>query len=235
MGARRGIVALDRPNWSEAERLVVALGSAVDFYKVGLELFVADGPGVVRELKGRGKRVFLDLKLHDIPTTVFGAARAAARLEADLLTVHAAGGADMVRAACEGVATAGGGRTCVLGVTVLTSLSAANLPRAFRRDVPLAQVVTDLAGEAVEAGAGGVVCAGAEIAAVRGRVGDVPWLVVPGTRPAGAEAQDQARVVTPGDALEAGASWLVVGRSVTASADPRAAWEAFWAGAEARA
>jgi orotidine-5'-phosphate decarboxylase len=229
--AHPGIVALDRPAWPEADRLVAALGEDVEFYKVGLELFAADGPGVVRELAGRGKRVFLDLKLHDIPNTVAGAARAAGRLGAELLTVHAAGGADMVRAAVEASREASAGRTRVLAVTVLTSLAAEHLPASFRRDLPLGDLVTALAAEALVAGADGLVCSGEEVGALRVRFGDDPLLVVPGTRPPGAGVQDQARVVTPHDALAAGASWLVVGRAVTTAADPRAAWAEFWAGA----
>jgi len=229
--AHPGIVALDRPSWPDADRLVGALGEEVGFYKVGLELFAADGPGVVRELAGRGKRVFLDLKLHDIPNTVAGAARAAGRLGADLLTVHAAGGPEMIRAAVDAAREASAGRTRVLAVTVLTSQSADHLPASFRRDLPLGDLVTALAAEALVAGADGLVCSGEEVAALRVRFGAEPLLVVPGTRPPGADVQDQARVVTPRDALAAGASWLVVGRAVTAAAHPRAAWAAFWAGA----
>ena len=124
-----GIVALDRSAWHEADRLVTALGDDVDFYKVGLELFTAEGPAVVRELSGRGKRLFLDLKLHDIPNTVAGAARAAGRLGVELLTVHASGGSAMVKAAVDAAREASGGRTRILAVTVLTS----HPPSACRR------------------------------------------------------------------------------------------------------
>ena len=227
---RPGIVALDRPSWPEALRLVEGLGARAGFYKVGLELFTAEGPGTVRELKGRGKRVFLDLKLHDIPTTVAGAAKAAARLGADLLTGHAAGGAAMVRAAAEAAAEGSAGKTRVLAVTVLTSLSAESLPASFRRDRALDDVVLALAEESVTNGAGGLVCSGAEVGALRLRLGTAPLLVVPGTRPPGADTQAQARVVTPRAALDAGADWLVVGRAVTAAGDPAAAWDAFWDG-----
>ena len=227
---RPGIVALDRPSWPEALRLVDGLGPRAGFYKVGLELFTAEGPGTVRELTGRGKRVFLDLKLHDIPNTVAGAARAAARLGVDLLTVHAAGGTAMVRAAADAALEESGGRTRVLAVTVLTSLSAANLPASFRRDRGLDDVVISLAEESVANGAGGLVCSGAEVGALRTRLGTAPLLVVPGTRPPGADAQDQARVVTPRAALDAGADWLVVGRAVTGAADPVVAWDTFWDG-----
>jgi orotidine-5'-phosphate decarboxylase len=227
-GLPPGIVALDRPSWPDADRLVTALGEDVTFYKVGLELFTSEGPGVVRELVGRGKRVFLDLKLHDIPNTVSGAARAAGRLGATLLTVHAAGGAAMVRAAVEAAAEASSGRTRVLAVTVLTSLADGRLPASFPADRPVASLVEALAAEALTAGAPGLVCAGAEVGGLRRRFGESPLLVVPGTRPKGASAQDQARVVTPGAALEAGANWLVVGRTVTEAPDPLAAWRSFW-------
>jgi len=223
-----GILALDTPGWATAERLVVALGDEVTFYKVGLELFSGEGPGVVRELRGRGKRVFLDLKLHDIPNTVAGAARAAGRFGAELLTVHAAGGAAMVRAAVSAARESSGGRTKVLAVTVLTSLAEGHLPASFPPDRPLEDLVSLLAEEALAAGADGLVCSGAEVATLRQRFGAAPLLVVPGTRPHGAQAQDQARVVTPQAALDAGASWLVVGRAVTAAADPREAWRSFW-------
>jgi len=228
-----GIVALDRPAWSEADRLAGALGDAVDFYKVGLELFAAEGPAAVRELSGRGKRIFLDLKLHDIPNTVAGAARSAGRLGVDLLTVHASGGAAMVQAAVAAAREASGGKTRILAVTVLTSHAADRLPANYRRDVPLSGIVSALAEDALAAGADGLVCSGEEVAALRGRFGAGPLLVVPGTRPPGADTQDQARVVTPRAALEAGASWLVVGRAVTAAAEPRAAWDEFWRGARA--
>ena len=225
-----GIVALDRPGFGEADRLITALGEAVSFYKVGLELFTAEGPAVVRELAGRGKRIFLDLKLHDIPNTVAGAARAAGRHGVDLLTVHAAGGAAMVRAAADAAGEASGGRTRVLAVTVLTSLAADRLPASFRRDLGLSELVLALADEALGAGASGLVCSGQEVGALRRHVGREPLLVVPGTRPPGADAQDQARVVAPRAALADGADWLVVGRAVTEAADPRAGWIAFWDG-----
>ena len=226
-----GIVALDRGAWHEADRLVGALGDDVDFYKVGLELFVAEGPAVVRELQGRGKRLFLDVKLHDIPNTVAGAARAAGRLGVELLTVHASGGAAMVKVAVDAAREASGGRTRILAVTVLTSHSPNHLPANYRRDVPLGDLVATLADDALAAGADGLVCSGEEVAALRLRFGAGPLLVVPGTRPPGTGAQDQARGVTPRAALAAGASWLVVGRAVTAAADPRAAWADFWQGA----
>ena len=221
--SRPGILALDMPGWAAADRMVQALGDDVSFYKVGLELFAGEGPGVVRELAGRGKRVFLDLKLHDIPNTVAGATRSASRLGAEFLTVHAAGGQAMVRAA-----VGAAGATRILAVTVLTSLAEGALPASFPPDARIDDLVVRLADDALAAGAHGLVCSGAEVHALRERFGPTPILVVPGTRPHGAGHGDQARVVTPRTALDAGASWLVVGRAVTGAADPRGAWRAFW-------
>jgi orotidine-5'-phosphate decarboxylase len=225
----RGVVALDRPAWAEAERLVGALGDAAGFYKVGLELFTVCGPSAVTALRDRGKRVFLDLKLHDIPNTVAGAARAGARLGASLLTVHAGGGAAMVRAAVDAAAAANAD-TRVIAVTALTSLDPGALPAHFRADRPLAEIVLELTAEALSAGAAGVVLSGAEVLAVKARFGSRCLCVVPGVRAAGAAAHDQARVVTPARALEDGADYLVVGRAVTEAVDPLAAWRALWVG-----
>jgi orotidine-5'-phosphate decarboxylase len=227
--AARGIVALDVPGVAEAGRFVDALGEAVGFYKIGLELFTAAGPPAVADLAGRGKRVFLDLKLHDIPSTVAGAARAASRLGATLLTVHAGGGGDMVRAAAQAVDA----RTRVIAVTALTSLDPARLPPHFRRDWPLEEIVLALAEEALTAGAAGIVCAGTEVEKVKRRFGPACACVVPGIRPRGGAKHDQARAVTPAEALRAGADYLVIGRAVTAAADPLAAWHALWTGEDA--
>ena len=225
----RGIVALDRPEWHEAERLVDALGDAVDFYKVGLELFVAAGPEPVAALRARGKHVFLDLKLHDIPNTVAGAARAAAGHGASLLTVHAGGGAAMVRAAVDAAASVNR-ETRVIAVTALTSLDADALPAHFRTDRPLADIVLALTEEVLGAGAAGVVLSGAEVAAVKARFGGRCLCVVPGVRKAGGAAHDQARVVTPEQALRDGADHLVIGRAVSEAAEPLAAWRDLWTG-----
>ena len=216
------IVALDVPTAADAAALVDRLGPACGFYKVGLELFTAAGPAVVEALRARDLDVFLDLKLHDIPNTVAGAARSAARLGVRLLTVHASGGGAMVRAAVEGFgATDGGG---VLAVTVLTSLDGPAVGAAWGRgavDVP-AEVLR-LSALAAESGAHGVVCAGSEAGAVRTRHGDAFATLVPGVRLAGDGAGDQRRVVTPAQAAQAGARYVVLGRTVTAAADPAAA------------
>ncbi|GJG88370.1 orotidine 5'-phosphate decarboxylase [Gemmatimonadetes bacterium T265] len=222
------IVALDRPTLADALTLVDAAGDACRFYKVGLELFTAAGPAAVDAVRARGADVFLDLKLHDIPATVRGAARRAAGLGARLLTVHASGGTAMVRAAVEGAREGGGdgGAPCdILAVTVLTSLDAPSLAAAWGRpDVQPEAEVLRLARLAGEAGAHGVVCSGAEVAAVRATSPALATLV-PGLRMPGDSADDQARVVTPAAAAAAGARYLVLGRAVTAARDPRAALE----------
>ncbi|HET7827139.1 MAG TPA: orotidine-5'-phosphate decarboxylase, partial [Anaeromyxobacter sp.] len=187
--------ALDFPTWREAEPFARAVAPAVGVLKVGLELFAAEGPSAVGAAAALGRPVFLDLKLHDIPNTVAGAARSAARSGASLLTVHASGGAEMVRAAVRG---AGSGVT-VLAVTVLTSLDGPALDAVGLAGPPEAAVVR-LARLAVDAGAGGLVCSPHEVAAVRAAVGGGPLLVVPGVRPAGAARGDQARVATPAEA-----------------------------------
>jgi orotidine-5'-phosphate decarboxylase len=217
--------ALDFGSWSEAEPFARAVAPAVGMLKVGLELFAAEGPAAVRAAAALARPVFLDLKLHDIPNTVEGAARSAAAAGASLLTVHASGGRRMVEAAVAGA----GGRLRVLGVTVLTSLGEEDLWR-IGLEGPARSAAVRLARLAVEAGAGGVVCSPLEVAAVRAAVGPGPLLVVPGIRPAGAAAGDQARVATPAEAVRAGADVLVLGRPLREAADPAAAARAIAAG-----
>jgi orotidine-5'-phosphate decarboxylase len=214
------IVALDVPELSQAVDLVERLGSACSFYKVGGQLFTAAGPRMVEELRRRGCDVFLDLKFHDIPNTVSGAVRSAAALDVRLVTVHASGGEAMLRAAVD--AAGDQGRCGVLAVTVLTSLSAAEVEAAWGRSAGLAirDEVLRLADVAYRVGAHGVVCGGGEARAVRERFGDQLKVLVPGVRAAGAATQDQARVVTAREAAEAGATYIVIGRAVTADADP---------------
>jgi orotidine-5'-phosphate decarboxylase len=209
--------ALDFPTWAAAEPFARVVAPEVGLLKVGLELFLAEGPRVVRDAAALGRPVFLDLKLHDIPNTVEGAARSAAASGAALLTVHAAGGTDMVRAAVRG-----GKGLRVLAVTVLTSLDAAALARVGLAGPPEDAVVR-LARLAVEAGAHGIVCSPLEVAAVRAALGNGPLLVVPGVRPPGAALGDQARVATPKEAVRAGADVLVLGRPLREAPDPAAA------------
>ena len=219
----RLIVALDYADARSALALADALGSACDFYKVGSELFTAAGPELVRKLIGRGSDVFLDLKFHDIPRTMSGAARSAAALGVRLLTVHASAGREGIRAAVDG---AGEGKRCgVLAVSVLTSMDGATVGSVWgRSQIVVRDEVLRLADLAAESGAHGLVCAGTEAAAVHARHGALR-LLVPGIRPTGAATHDQSRVVTPREAVEAGADYLVVGRAVTEAGDPVAAFE----------
>jgi orotidine-5'-phosphate decarboxylase len=216
----RAIVALDVPDSGAAAELLERLGDDADFVKVGSELFTAAGPELVMRMRAERRDVFLDLKWHDIPTTVRNAARSASKLDVRLVTVHASGGRAMLDAAVEGA-----GASCgVLAVTVLTSMDAASLGQAWGK--PVAKVedeVLRLAELAREAGAHGIVCSGAEAAAVRAVYGNTLRLLIPGIRLPGGDAHDQARVVTPAVAMAAGASYLVLGRAVTAAPVPREA------------
>ena len=216
----RAIVALDVPTLRAAQQTVDLLGDDCDFYKIGLELFTAEGPAAVRWVREQGRRVFLDLKLHDIPSTVRGAASRAADLGASLLTVHGIGGPAMLDAA-----VAGAGACGVLAVTVLTSLDDVALSAAHGRSAIVANEVMRIADLAALAGTHGVVCSGAEAARVHARQPKLRTLV-PGVRLRGDSAGDQARVVTPGEAARAGASYVVLGRTVTAAKDPAAALRA---------
>ena len=221
------IVALDVPSLARARGLVATLGTACTWYKVGLQLFTAEGPAVVSWLREQGKLAFLDLKLHDIPNTVRGAAQSAARHGASLLTVHASGGAGMLAAAVEGAGAQDGSGCGVLGVTVLTSLTGEQLGEGWGRPVAsVADEVLRLSAIARGAGCHGVVCGGMEAARVDKVHAGALRVLVPGVRVSGAPAQDQARVVTPSEAALAGASYVVLGRLVTAAADPAAAFAA---------
>jgi orotidine-5'-phosphate decarboxylase len=211
-------VALDAPNLEIASRWAGLVTPHVSTVKIGLELYLRYGPEVVASIRGAsGVQIFLDLKLHDIPATVASAVRAVARLRPQLITVHAAGGPAMIRAAVE--AAPG---TPIAAVTALTSLSGEDLDRI---GVPggVADWVLRLASLAVEAGASGLVCSPREVAAVRNEVGPGITLITPGVRPAGIDRHDQARVATPEEALSAGADLLVIGRAITGAPDPGAA------------
>ena len=211
------IVALDFPRADLALAMVDRLGDACKFYKVGGELFTAAGPQVVQALRALGKDVFLDLKLHDIPNTVKGAARSAAGIGAKLLTVHATGGREMLEAAVEGA----GDKCGVLGVTILTSIDAAMLRTAWgRKSLEVYGEVLRLAGECADAGAHGVVCSGLEAQKIGAKYGDKLKLLVPGIRPAGGKMDDQKRTVTAAEAASAGANYIVLGRMITEAKDP---------------
>ena len=211
-------VALDAPDLETAARWAQAVTPHVAVVKIGLELFCRTGPSIVETVRGgSGVELFLDLKLHDIPNTVAGAARGVARLKPRYLTVHASGGADMVRAAVDAAP-----EVTIAAVTVLTSLDDAVL-RAVGLAGPPLDAVRRLALLAVGAGAGALVCSPMEVAAVRAEVGPGIVLITPGVRPVGAGMQDQARVATPQQALDHGADLLVIGRPITGAADPGAA------------
>jgi orotidine-5'-phosphate decarboxylase len=221
---QRLIVALDFPSATESLGFLERLDSRAEWVKVGLELYLAAGPGIVETLTRRGLNVFLDLKLHDIPNTVAGAVRSASSAGAALLTVHASGGPAMLGAAAE-AARATPGAPRLLAVTVLTSMDEGQL-RAVGVTSSATEQVMRLAGVAIGAGISGLVCSPEEVSALRVEHGATPVLVTPGIRPAGAAVGDQSRVATPGAALAAGASMLVVGRPITQASDPAKAFDA---------
>ena len=210
-------VAIDTPDLDRAVQIAEAVQRHVGGIKLGLEFFSAHGPAGIAELSANGVPVFLDVKLHDIPNTVAKAVAALAPLAPAVLTVHAAGGREMLAAA----KAAAPARTKVVAVTVLTSLDASDLAAAGVSGTP-AEQVRRLAALARDAGVDGIVCSGAEVAAARNEWPD-GFFVVPGIRPAGTDVGDQKRVVTPRQALDDGASLLVVGRPITGAADPREA------------
>lgn len=217
----RIIVALDYPEAAPALALAGRLNPALCKLKVGKELFVAAGPKLVQALVAQGYEVFLDLKFHDIPTTVAQACKAAARLGVWMLNVHASGGLAMLRAAREAIETVNP-RPRLVAVTVLTSLARPDLA-AIGLDLPPEAQVTRLAHLAHEAGLDGVVCSAMEAERLRREMGPAFLLVTPGIRPAGSQGDDQQRVLTPIQALRAGADYLVVGRPITRAPDPVAA------------
>jgi len=211
-------VALDAPDLETAARWAGLVTPHVSTVKVGLELYLRYGPDVIASVRGAsGVRVFLDLKLHDIPNTVSGAAKAVGRLRPAILTVHASGGPAMIRAAVDAAP-----HTQIAAVTVLTSLAETDLGRIGLAG-PAGDAVRRLAAMSVESGATALVCSPHEVAAVRAEVGPDITLITPGVRPTGADSQDQARVATPERALADGADLLVIGRPITASPDPGAA------------
>ena len=211
-------VALDTPSLDRASALARSLKPFVGGVKVGLEFYGANGPAGVRTIVSSGAPVFLDLKLHDIPNTVAGAMKALAPIGAAIINVHASGGAAMMRAAAE-AAGAGERRAKIIAVTVLTSLEDRDLPQIGVTDTALNQAVR-LANLAKDSGLDGVVCSPHEIAAVRAACGPEFLIVTPGVRPAGGDLGDQKRVMTPRQAVEAGADILVIGRPITAAPDP---------------
>lgn len=228
MTDERLIAALDVPTRDDAERLVERLGTSVSYYKVGMELFYALGGDIVTWLKGREKKVFLDLKLHDIPNTVGNGLCSLLRLRPDILNVHTAGGLRMMQTAREALHRAADemGVPCprLIGVTVLTSMDAQDWT-GLGHTGTIADAVLRRAKLAQEAGLDGVVASPAETAEIRRACGDDFLIVTPGIRPAGVSHDDQRRVMTPAGAMRAGASQIVVGRAIYAAENPRAAAE----------
>jgi orotidine-5'-phosphate decarboxylase len=215
----RLIVALDVSTAAEARQIVAAVGDSAFTYKVGMQLYTAVGPDVVRDLISSGRRVFLDLKYHDIPNTVAGAVKEATELGVSMLTVHGSGGGRMLRAAVE--AASHHPATMVLAVTVLTSMGEEDLSKFGIRG-SVADQVMRIAALALANGCRGVVASAHEASALRTEFGDDFAIVTPGVRPAGSGHGDQVRVVTPSEAMASGASHIVVGRPITEAADPAA-------------
>jgi orotidine-5'-phosphate decarboxylase len=209
------IVALDVPRKEAALGLVRQLVGQISFFKIGLQLYIAEGPEIVRAVLGTGAKVFLDLKLHDIPNTVTKAVEAAGRLGVQMLTIHLSGGLEMIRAAGE----ARGNNMSILGVTVLTSATEETLREIGIPD-KIDNHVLRLAKLGVSAGIGGLVASPREAKMLRAEFGDEIKIVTPGVRPSWAEAVDQKRVMTPRQALEAGADYLVIGRPITTHPNP---------------
>jgi orotidine-5'-phosphate decarboxylase len=222
--SERLIVALDVPDRAHATALVETIGDSAGFFKIGKQLFTAEGPDLIRKLVASRRRVFLDLKFHDIPNTVAAAVRSAASLGISMLTVHASGGSKMLRAAADAVKESPN-PPLILAVTVLTSFTDADL-----QEIGVAGRVLDqalrLASLAQSCGCDGIVSSAQEAREIRREVGAGFAIVTPGVRPAGEAPGDQARVVTPAAAIAAGASHIVVGRPITAATDPRASAEA---------
>jgi len=215
----RLIVALDVSTAAAAQKIVAAVGDSAFTYKVGMQLYTAEGPQVVRDLVVSGRRVFLDLKYHDIPNTVAGAVTEAGRLGVSMLTVHAAGGGRMLRAAVDAARIYPG--LMVLAVTVLTSLDGNDLEKIGIRG-SVEDTVSRLASIALANGCQGVVASAREASTLRSELGTGFSIVTPGVRPAGTEVGDQVRVVTPAEAIASGATYIVVGRPITEAADPAA-------------
>jgi orotidine-5'-phosphate decarboxylase len=222
------IAALDVPSEEAALRLAEKIAPAVDAFKIGSELFTAAGPDIVRKIRAKGSGVFLDLKFHDIPNTVARAVAAAVRLDVQMLTVHAGGGPAMLRAAeaaaQETARTLGQDAPLVLGVTVLTSMDGSELS-AIGMAANVGHQVARLARVAIEAGLRGLVCSPLEIGDLREMVPSEIQLVTPGIRTGAEASDDQRRTLSPREALEAGANWLVIGRPIYAARDPLAAAE----------
>ncbi len=219
------IVACDFPSAEETMAFLDKLGSARPFVKIGMELYYAEGPQIVRSLKERGHRVFLDLKLHDIPNTVKKAMAMLSRLGADIVNVHAAGTKAMMTAALEGLTRPDGTRPLLIAVTQLTSTDEATMQNELLISRSMPETVMHYARNARDAGLDGVVCSPLEAAKVHETCGEGFLTVTPGVRFADGDKGDQKRVMTPEEARRIGSDYIVVGRPITAAADPAAAYD----------
>lgn len=219
----RIIVALDC-GADEARKIARSLVGKASWLKVGMTLYYQEGPRIVEELKDMGFNIFVDLKFHDIPHQIYGAAQSIARAGADMITMHAIGGLEMMRSALDGLIEAQRPDVITLGITVLTSMSAEDL-QLTGVERSLSDQVETLAVQAKQAGLTGVVASPNEAALLRGVLGPEAYIITPGVRPAGASLDDQSRVATPRQAFDNGASHLVIGRPITAAADPAEAFE----------
>ena len=223
------IVALDVDSRQEAVEKVKAIGDSIGLYKIGLELFTAEGPDVVKAVKDLGKRIFLDLKFHDIPRTVERAVKSGAKLGVDLMTIHSVGGRAMIRAAADAAAEFGENGPKILAVTVLTSLDQTDLADVGIVGRTPAEQVLAMAKFATENGAHGLVCSPKEVGTLSKTLKAGTLFITPGVRPAGSAVGDQKRVATPAEAVRDGATHLVVGRPILSAPDPVAAAKAILA------
>ncbi|MDY2880736.1 MAG: orotidine-5'-phosphate decarboxylase [Candidatus Borkfalkiaceae bacterium] len=223
--AKDVIVALDFASGAQVFEFLDFFGKEKPFVKIGMELFYAEGPSVVREIKARGHKIFLDLKLHDIPNTVKKSMRVLSSLDVDMCNLHAAGTRAMMTAALEGLTREDGSRPLLIAVTQLTSTDQTALTREILIERPVDEVVMSYAKNAADAGLDGVVCSPLEAGKVHEKCGDRFLTVTPGVRFAGGEVGDQKRVTTPLKARELGSDYIVVGRPITAAEDPVKAYE----------
>ena len=218
------IIACDFSGAAETFAFLDLFTEKKPFVKIGMELFYAEGPQIVRDIKARGHKVFLDLKLHDIPNTVKKAMRVLSQLDADIVNLHAAGTGAMMRAALEGLTRADGSRPLLIAVTQLTSTDETAMHDELLIDRPLNEVVLHYARNAAAAGLDGIVCSPLEAGLIHDKCGDVFLTVTPGVRFADSEVGDQKRITTPAKARELGSDYIVVGRPITKAADPVAAY-----------
>ena len=219
------IIALDFPSAEKTYEFLDKFTGRKPFVKIGMELFYAEGPGIVKEIKNRGHKIFLDLKLHDIPNTVKGGMQSLRDLGVDMTNVHASGGIKMMKAAAEGLTREDGTRPILIAVTQLTSTSQETMTEELLIDQPIADVVIKYAANAKAAGLDGVVCSPLEAGRIHDEIGGDFMTVTPGIRFAGDAKGDQSRVTTPEKAKEIGSDYIVVGRSITGASDPVEAYE----------